>query len=53
MTDQRQQIPAVDRLLASDPFAPLLAEHPRDRVVRHLRTALDEVRRGSPKEMWR
>ena len=44
MTDQRQHIPAVDRLLASDPFAPLLAEHPRDRVVRHLRTALDVVR---------
>ncbi|HEX6132349.1 MAG TPA: L-seryl-tRNA(Sec) selenium transferase [Longimicrobiales bacterium] len=42
MSDPRRGIPSVDRLLASDPVAPLLHEWPRDLVVRAIQ---DEVRR--------
>lgn len=44
MTDPRRHLPGVDRALASTRFAPLLAAHPRQRVVHHLRTALDHAR---------
>ena len=44
MTDPRRRLPGVDRALASSVFAPLLAEHPRQRVVHHLRAALDHAR---------
>lgn len=44
MTDPRRRLPGVDRALASTAFAALLAEHPRQRVVHHLRSALDHVR---------
>jgi L-seryl-tRNA(Ser) seleniumtransferase len=37
-------IPKVDRLLASEDFAPLLAGHPRPAVVEGLREVLDQVR---------
>ena len=44
MTDPRRDLPGVDRALASASFAPLLAAHPRQRVVHHLRAALDHAR---------
>ncbi len=44
MTDPRRELPGVDRALASASFAPLLAAHPRQRVVHHLRAALDHAR---------
>ncbi len=44
MTDPRRRIPSVDRVLASNAFAALLARHPRQRIVRHLRSALDHAR---------
>ncbi len=44
MTDPRQHLPGVDRVLASAAFAALLAEHPRQRIVHHLRSALDHAR---------
>ena len=44
MTDPRRHLPGVDRALASTAFAALLAEHPRQRVVHHLRSALDHAR---------
>jgi len=37
-------IPKVDRLLASDDFAPLLARHPRTAVVEGLREVLEQIR---------
>jgi len=42
--DPRRSIPAVDRLLTTDPFRDLLDEHPRSRVVGALRRELDGVR---------
>lgn len=44
MTDPRRDLPSVDALLSSEPFAGILARHPRDRVVRRLRARMDEVR---------
>ena len=44
MTDPRRGLPGVDRALASTAFAALLAEHPRQRIVHHLRSALDHAR---------
>ena len=44
MTDPRRHLPSVDRALASTAFAALLAEHPRQRIVHHLRSALDHAR---------
>ena len=44
MTDLRRHLPSVDRALASTAFAALLAEHPRQRIVHHLRSALDHAR---------
>ena len=44
MTDPRRRVPSVDRVLASTTFAGLLAEHPRRRVLHHLRSALDHAR---------
>ena len=44
MTDPRRRLPGVDRALASTGFAPLLAAHPRRRIVFHLRAALDHAR---------
>lgn len=44
MTDPRRHLPSVDRALGSAAFAALLAEHPRQRVVHHLRAALDHAR---------
>ena len=44
MTDPRRHLPSVDRVLASSAFAALLAEHPRQRIVHHLRSALNHVR---------
>jgi L-seryl-tRNA(Ser) seleniumtransferase len=35
----------VDALLASGPFQALLADHPRERVLAHLRRSLDDARR--------
>jgi L-seryl-tRNA(Ser) seleniumtransferase len=42
--DARRAIPAVDRLLASEPFQPLLAVNPRPLVVRALQEELRAVR---------
>ena len=44
MTDPRRRLPGVDRVLASAAFTALLAEHPRRRIVHHLRSALDQAR---------
>ncbi|MXY32025.1 MAG: L-seryl-tRNA(Sec) selenium transferase [Gammaproteobacteria bacterium] len=44
MTDPRRGLPGVDRVLASTAFAALLATHPRQRIVHHLRSALDHAR---------
>ena len=44
MTDPRRHLPGVDRVLASTAFAALLAEHPRQRILHHLRSALDHAR---------
>lgn len=45
MTDPRRMIPSIDGLLASEAFSSLLVDHPRARVVRHLRTLQEELRR--------
>jgi L-seryl-tRNA(Ser) seleniumtransferase len=37
-------IPSIDGLLASEAFSPLLREHPRARVVRHLRLLQEDLR---------
>lgn len=42
--DPRRRIPAVDTLLQSEPFRPLLAARPRDRVVAAVRAVMDEAR---------
>jgi L-seryl-tRNA(Ser) seleniumtransferase len=44
MTDPRRHLPGVDSLLASEAFEPLLAEHPRGRVVDAVRDVLVMVR---------
>lgn len=44
MTDPRRRLPSVDRVLTSTPFAALLPEHPRGRIVHHLRSALNHAR---------
>jgi len=44
MTDPRRYLPGVDVLLASQAFRPLLAHHPRGRVVEALRDVLVSVR---------
>jgi L-seryl-tRNA(Ser) seleniumtransferase len=44
MTDARRRIPSVDRLLASAPFAALLATHPRPLVVEALQLVQRELR---------
>jgi L-seryl-tRNA(Ser) seleniumtransferase len=44
MTDPRSAIPSVDRLVASDDFAPILARYPRARVVEAARRAVAHVR---------
>ena len=44
MADARRAIPAVERLLASEPFRPLLEASPRALVVRALRDELAAVR---------
>ena len=45
--DPRRALPGVDRLLASPAFAELLKAIPRARVVRMVRRALEEIRRGA------
>ena len=45
MTDPRRSIPSVDRLLASEAFAPVLAGAPRMLVRDALQAVQDEVRR--------
>ncbi|MBI4541026.1 MAG: L-seryl-tRNA(Sec) selenium transferase [Gemmatimonadetes bacterium] len=47
MTDPRREIPGVDTLLASRPFALLLGRYPRGRVVAALRDVLVEVRESA------
>jgi L-seryl-tRNA(Ser) seleniumtransferase len=44
MTDPRSRIPAIDRLLASEPFSDLLARYPRTRLVDATRKVVDNVR---------
>ncbi len=44
--DPRRRLPSVDALLATAPFAALLARHPRERVLTRLRERLDEARAG-------
>ncbi|MFH1765212.1 MAG: L-seryl-tRNA(Sec) selenium transferase [Gemmatimonadota bacterium] len=44
MTDPRRHLPGVDVLLASPAFQPLLANHPRGRVVEAVRDVLVTVR---------
>ena len=44
MTDPRRDIPSIDRLLASEPFAALLADEPRALVVEALQQVQSEVR---------
>src|SRR5690606_20395338 len=44
LADARRAIPAVERLLASEPFRPLLEATPRALVVRALRDELAAVR---------
>lgn len=44
MADPRRSIPGVDRLLASEPFARLLAELPRDLVVSRLKHEIARLR---------
>jgi L-seryl-tRNA(Ser) seleniumtransferase len=44
MSDPRRALPSVDRLLASDAFAPLLASQPRQLVVTTLQRELAQVR---------
>ncbi|MDE0650082.1 MAG: L-seryl-tRNA(Sec) selenium transferase, partial [Gammaproteobacteria bacterium] len=44
MTDPRRHLPSIDRALASTAFAALLAAHPRQRILHHLRLALDHAR---------
>ncbi|MBX6363292.1 MAG: L-seryl-tRNA(Sec) selenium transferase [Gemmatimonadetes bacterium] len=44
--DPRRAIPAVDRLLSSEAFEPLLAVAPRRRVVAALKDVQAELRRG-------
>ncbi|MEZ4414271.1 MAG: L-seryl-tRNA(Sec) selenium transferase [Gemmatimonadota bacterium] len=44
--EPRRSLPGVDRLLASPPFAGLLLEYGSPEVVRHLRAALDDLRRA-------
>ena len=53
MTDPRRHLPSVDRVLASSAFAALLAEHPRQRIVHHLRSALDHAREVLAREAGR
>ncbi|HEX7118960.1 MAG TPA: L-seryl-tRNA(Sec) selenium transferase [Longimicrobiales bacterium] len=47
MTDPRRAIPSIDRLLASDAFAALLAGAPRTRVRDALQAVQHEVRRAA------
>lgn len=44
--DPRSRIPSVERLLASDAFAPLLSEAPRRLVVRVTRAVQEALREG-------
>lgn len=44
MSDPRRLLPAVDRLLATEAFAPLLARAPREVVLRLLRGVQEEER---------
>jgi L-seryl-tRNA(Ser) seleniumtransferase len=44
MSDPRRSLPGVDSLLASAEFGPLLAGHPRSRVIRATRAVLDVLR---------
>jgi L-seryl-tRNA(Ser) seleniumtransferase len=44
MSDPRRRLPGVDSLLASAEFQPLLAGHPRARVIRATRTVLEGLR---------
>jgi L-seryl-tRNA(Ser) seleniumtransferase len=44
MIDPRRTLPGVDALLASTEFQPILADHPRTRVVRAIREVLRAVR---------
>jgi L-seryl-tRNA(Ser) seleniumtransferase len=43
--DPRRMIPSIDGLLASQAFARVVRDHPRGRVVHHLRTLQEELRR--------
>lgn len=42
-----RSLPAVDRLLASPAFQPLIAAHSRDEVLREVRQALSDIRRDA------
>jgi L-seryl-tRNA(Ser) seleniumtransferase len=44
MSDVRRRIPGVDVLLASEPFARLLGDHPRARIVQAARDVIERVR---------
>ncbi|MEX1182915.1 MAG: L-seryl-tRNA(Sec) selenium transferase [Gemmatimonadota bacterium] len=44
MTDLRRQIPSMDRLLSSEPFAQLLREYPRPLIVTTLRAHIEQLR---------
>jgi L-seryl-tRNA(Ser) seleniumtransferase len=44
MKDLRRALPSVDRLLGSEPFAPLLASAPRELVVATLQAELGRIR---------
>jgi L-seryl-tRNA(Ser) seleniumtransferase len=44
MSDARRRIPGVDVLLASEPFARLLGDHPRARIVQAAREVIERVR---------
>ncbi len=46
MSDPRRSIPAVDTLLETEAFGPLLERVGRERVVRTLRAVQDELRRA-------
>jgi L-seryl-tRNA(Ser) seleniumtransferase len=47
MTDPRRDLPSINVLLESEPVKALLALHPRRVVVDAVRSAVDEVRRGT------
>lgn len=53
MSDPRRSIPSVDELLATEAFQDVLAAYPRARVVKGLRSVIDDVRQrvGSGEEV--